>query len=31
MSLAWSCGVRYLQGNYLQPAMDAITIPKIEE
>lgn len=30
MSVAWSCGVRFLEGNYLQPAMDAITPPKSE-
>lgn len=31
MSVAWSCGVRFLEGNYLQPAMDAITPPKQEQ
>ena len=30
MSLAWSCGVRFLEGNYLQPAMPSITVPKTD-
>ncbi|WP_255518756.1 hypothetical protein [Moraxella sp. K1630] len=27
MSMAWSVGARYLQGDYLQPANTEITFP----
>ena len=30
MSIAWSKGVRFLEGDYLQMAMDTITVPKTE-